>query len=122
MAPILPGLAPKRSDTNIGALHGQMRKPARQHPLDETEELPVRTRPDRRLTNRERDQLRITDKRRPAAASRDPILISENVRCNHEGFQIRHLELRSRKGHRLEALLCRTPGPCGTQPTFTSAL
>jgi hypothetical protein len=56
-----------------------MREPARQHPLDKTEELPVRTRPDRRLTNRERDQRRITDKRRPTAASRDPILVSENV-------------------------------------------
>jgi len=44
-----------------------MREPARQQPLDETEELPVGADPDRRLSNRKRDQLRVIDKRRPKA-------------------------------------------------------
>src|SRR6202162_3715579 len=73
-----------------------MRKPARQQPLDKTEELPIGTDPDRSLANRERNQLRITNKRPPTAASRDPILISEDIGCNNKGFQIRHLELLSR--------------------------
>src|SRR5215218_9418788 len=73
-----------------------MREPSRQHPLDQTKELPVGADPDRSLSNGERDQLRITDKRRPTATSRDPILVSEDVGCDNKGFQIRHLELLSR--------------------------
>ena len=77
-------------------LLGQVRKPARQQPPDQTEELTIGADPDRSLSNSERDQLRIPDKRRPAAASRDPILVSEDVGCNNKGFQIGHLELLSR--------------------------
>ena len=84
-------------------LVGQMRKPARQHPPDQAEELPVRADPDRRLTDRERDQLRVTRQRRPARPSRDRILIGEHIRCNDKGFQIRHLELQSRGDTGLEA-------------------
>jgi hypothetical protein len=90
----------------------QMRKPARQQPADETEELPVGADPDRRLRDRQRDQLGVAHKRRPALPGRDPILVSEDVRCNDKGFQIRHLEPPSR-GTRLEVFLrVQTAGPC----------
>src|SRR5262249_19316699 len=91
----------------------QVRKPARQHPADQTEELPGRADPNRRLRDRQRDQLSIADQRLPTAARRDPILVGENVGCNDKGFQIRHLELRSRGDTGLEALLREQPaGPC----------
>jgi hypothetical protein len=38
-------------------LVGQMRKPTRQQPRDQAEELPVGADPDRRLAHRQRDQL-----------------------------------------------------------------
>jgi len=90
----------------------QMRKPARQDPLDEAEELPVGADPDSRLTDRQRDQLAVRDQRRTATPGRDPIVVSENVACNNKGFQIRHLELQSRGDTGLEALLRHLPGPC----------
>src|SRR6185312_10589711 len=68
----------------------------RQDPPDQTEELSIRADLDRRLRNGKRDPLGVVDKRRPATTSRDPILISEHIRCNDKGFQIRHLELLSR--------------------------
>jgi hypothetical protein len=74
----------------------QMRKPTRQQPPHQTEELPVGADPDRRLRDRKRDQLGVARQRRPAPPSRDPTLISEDIRCNNKGFQIRHLELPSR--------------------------
>jgi hypothetical protein len=77
-------------------LVGQVRKPARQQPPDQAEELPVRADPDRRLGDRERDQLRVADQRTPGAMRRDRILVSEHIGCNDKGFQIRHLELQSR--------------------------
>src|SRR6266508_6943192 len=89
-----------------------MRKPAWQHSADETEELPVGTDPDRRLRDRKRDQFRVACQRGPALPGRDPILVSEDVRCNDKGFQIRHLELRSRGDTGLEALRLRPAGPC----------
>ncbi len=77
---------------------------------------PLATGPgDRRLRDRQRDQLRITRQRRPALPGRDPILVSEDVRCNDKGFQIRHLELPSRGDTGLEALRLRRAGPC--EPT-----
>jgi hypothetical protein len=82
-----------------------MRKPAGQQTLDKAEELPVRTDPDRRLTDRQSNQLAVTDRRRPAAPGRDPIVVSEDIACNNKGFQIRHLELQSRGDTGLEALL-----------------
>ena len=42
-----------------------MRKPVRQHPLDQAEELTIGADPDSRLANRERDQLRVAYKRLP---------------------------------------------------------
>src|SRR5689334_24006331 len=73
-----------------------MREPARQHPPDQAEELPVRAEAYRCLRDRQCHQLRIADQRPAATAGRDPILVSEDVRCNDKGFQIRHLELLSR--------------------------
>ena len=73
-----------------------MRKPAGQQTLDEAEELPVQTDPDGRLTDRQGDQLAVTDRRWPATPGRDPIVVSEDIACNNKGFQIRHLELQSR--------------------------
>src|SRR5437762_1024943 len=73
-----------------------MRKPAWQQPLDQAEELAVGADPDRRLADRERDQLRVARQRRPTLPGRDPILVREHLRCNNKGFQIRHLELLSR--------------------------
>src|SRR6266568_4774876 len=99
-----------------------MRKPARQHPPNKAEELAVRTDPDRRLTDRQRNQLRVARQRRPTLPGRDRVLISEHIRCNNEGFQIRHLELQSRGDTGLEALLRQAAGPCATRPTFTSSL
>ena len=78
-------------------LRGQMREPAGQPPADETEELPVRADPHRRLTDRQRNQLRISDLHRRPRPRRDRILIREHIRCNDKGFQVgRHLELLSR--------------------------
>jgi hypothetical protein len=78
-------------------LLGQMRKPARQYPPDQTEELPIGADPDRRLRDRERDQLGIVDQRLAAASRRDRVLVSEDIRCNDKGFQIVcHLEPPSR--------------------------
>src|SRR5581483_6964937 len=78
-------------------LLGQMRKPTRQPIPDQAEELAGGADPQRRLTNRERDQLRIRDLRRPRRPQRDRVLIGEHIRCNNEGFQIgRHLEPPSR--------------------------
>ena len=82
--------------TVVLRLLGQMRKPARQQPRDQTKELAVRADPDRGLRDRESNQLRVRDQRRPATTGRHPILVSEDVRCNDKGFQIRHLELLSR--------------------------
>ena len=82
--------------TVVLRLLGQMRKPAGQHPADQAEELAIRADPDHRLTNSQRDELAVARQSRPAGTSRDPILVSENVRCNNKGFQIRHLELQSR--------------------------
>jgi len=82
-----------------------MGKPARQDPPDQTEELPIRTDPDRGLRDRQRNQLRITDQPRPTLAGSDPILVSEDIRGNDKGFQIPHLELQSRGETGLEALL-----------------
>jgi hypothetical protein len=96
----------------------QMRKPARQHPLGETEELPVGADPDRRLSNSERDQLRITDKRRPTRPRRDPILLREEIGCNDKGFQIRHLELQSRADTWTGSPSSSKAGSLRTQPTF----
>jgi hypothetical protein len=88
----------ERPQTAVGLrLLKQMRKPTRQHPLNQAEELPIRAHSARRLANRERDQLRIARQRRPALPGRDPILVSEHIRCNDKGFQIRHLELLSRR-------------------------
>src|SRR6266568_457391 len=95
-----------------------MRKPARQHPPNKAEELAVRTDPDRRLTDRQRNQLRVARQRRPPPPGRDRVLISEHIRCNNKGFQIRHLELQSRGDTGLEALLRSAAGPC--QPTRLS--
>jgi hypothetical protein len=101
----------------------QTRKPARRHTADQAEELPIRTDPHRRLANRQRDQLRISRNRRPPRPGMDSILISEDIRCNNKGFQIRHLELRSRGDTGLEALLReQAAGHCETRPTFTSTL
>ena len=78
-------------------LRGQMREPARQPPADQTEELPVRADPHRRLTDRQSDQFRVGDLHRRPRPRRDRILISEHIRCNDKGFQVgRHLELLSR--------------------------
>ena len=93
-------------------LVGQVREPARQHPADQAEELAVRADPDRSLGDRERDQLRVADQRPPPAARRDRILVSEQIRCDNKGFQIRHLELQSRGDTGLEALLRLRAGPC----------
>jgi hypothetical protein len=55
-------------------LAGQMRKPTRQHPADQARELPIRVDPDRRLRDRQRDQLRVSDQRLAATTRRDRIL------------------------------------------------
>src|SRR6266508_3978674 len=73
-----------------------MRKPARQHPADQAEKPAVRADPDRRLRDRQSDQLRIRHKRWPTASWRDRVVVSEDIGCNDKGFQIRHLELLSR--------------------------
>jgi hypothetical protein len=73
-----------------------MRKPARKNAADQAKELPVGADPDRRLADRERYQLSVARQRRPTRPGRDRVLISEHIRCNNEGFQIRHLELPSR--------------------------
>jgi hypothetical protein len=71
--------------------------------LDEAEELTVGTDPDRGLTNRERNQLRVRHLRSSTGSSSDPTIISEDAACNNGGFQIgRHLEPPS-QGTRLEA-------------------
>src|SRR5579862_1060871 len=94
-----------------------MREPAGQHAPDQTEELPIGADPDRCLRDRERDQFRVTDQRSTTAAPRDRVLVSEDVGCNDKGFQIRHLELRSRGDTGLEALLRQqTAGPCRNPP------
>jgi hypothetical protein len=99
-----------------------MPKPARQHASEQAEELPVRADPDRRLTDRERDQLRVSDQRAPTAPRSDRILVSEDVGSNDKGFQIRHLELQFRGDTGLEALRLRRTGPYRIRPTFTSTL
>jgi len=69
-------------------LLGQVRKPARKHPLDQVEELPVGAEPNRRLRDRERDQLRVCRKRR-ATPRRDRILVREDIGCNNKGLSSR---------------------------------
>ena len=96
----------------------QTREPSRQHPPDQSEELPVRADPDRGLRDRQRDQLRVTHQRRPTTTSRDPILISEDIRRNHKGFQIRHLELRSRGDTRTGSPSSLPAGSLRTRPDF----
>jgi hypothetical protein len=100
-----------------------MRKPARQHPLDQTEELTVRRDPHRRLTDRQRDQLSIRDLRRTARTSSDRILVREHIACNNKGFQIGTHSSSYLEGTPLEALLRQqTAGPCERTRRFTSSL
>jgi hypothetical protein len=73
---------------------------------------PVRADPDRRLRDREGDQLAVTDERPPPAACRDRVLVREDIGCNDKAFQIRHLELQSRGDTGLEALRRAVTGPC----------
>jgi hypothetical protein len=74
-----------------------MRKPARQPVADQPKDLAVGANPHRRLTDRQRDQLRIGDLRRRPRLRSDRNLVREHIRCNDKGFQIRrHLELLSR--------------------------
>jgi hypothetical protein len=103
-------------------LVGQMREPTRQHPPHEAQELAIGVDSDRRLADRQCDQLRVARQRRPTLPGRDRVLISEHIRCNNKGFQIRHLELHSRGDTGLEALLRQAAGPCATRLTFTSSL
>ena len=66
---------------------------------DKAEELPIETDPHRGLADRQGHKLRVIDLDRRPRPGRDRILISEHIRCNDKGFQIkRHLELQSRGG------------------------
>jgi hypothetical protein len=102
-------------------LVGQVRKPARQHPPGQAEELPIGADPDRSLRDGERDKLRVNDQRRPATPRRDRVLVGEDVRCNDKGFQIRHLELPSRGDMVWKPFVLPSRVPADP-PTFTSGL
>jgi hypothetical protein len=103
-------------------LHGQMRKPARQHALDKAEELAIGADPDRRLRDRERDQLRVGCQRRSPTPRRDRILVSEHIRCNDKGFQIRHLELPISRGHMVWKPFASAERVPADPPDFTSSV
>src|SRR3954453_20114617 len=94
-----------------------MREPARQRTSDQPQELPVGADPDRRLRDRQRDQLGVANQRPPPTTRRHRVLVGEDVSCNDKGFQIRHLELQSRGDTGLEALLRRRRrGPLPRRP------
>ncbi len=67
-------------------LLGQVRKPAWQHAVDQTEELPVRADPDRRLRDRERHQLRVAHKGRPTPAWQGPGTRQRRRRLQRKGL------------------------------------
>ncbi len=73
---------------------------------------------DRRLA----DAARPRRSQRPSPCGQGPRLISEHIRCNNKGFQIRHLELLSRGDTWSGSPSSSAAGPCGTRPTFTSSL
>jgi hypothetical protein len=99
-------------------LVGQVRKPARQQPVDHAEKLTVRADPGCGLGDCERNQLVIADQ--PLRAGpRDRDRRGEHVGCHDEGLQRSgHLVLQSRAGRAGDPLLYVNAAAClAAQPT-----
>ncbi len=99
-------------------LVGQMRKPARQHPLDQAEELPVELIPIAawQTANATSSASLINAGRPPRAGT--GYSSAKTYACNDKGFQIRHLELQSRGDTGLEALRLQPSGSLRDPPDF----